>query len=65
MHYIVDSKINKEHLAIVPTPYEYATTVRVHVIGLSYSTRQHLVRQFVLFAREEGSNIFASHGYVK
>ncbi len=55
----------KEHLVIVPTPYEYDTTIRVHVIGLSYSKHPDLVRQFVSFAKEKGKGIFASYGYVK
>ena len=55
----------KEHLAVVPTPYEYGTTIRVHVIGLSYSQQPDVVRQFVGFAKQKGKAIFASHGYVK
>jgi molybdate transport system substrate-binding protein len=55
----------KEHLDIVPTPYEYDTTIRVHVIGLGYSKHPELVKQFVSFAKEYGKAIFASYGYVK
>ncbi len=55
----------KEHLDVVPTPYEYDTTIRVHVIGLGYSKNPELVKQFVSFAKEQGKPVFASHGYVK
>jgi molybdate transport system substrate-binding protein len=54
-----------EHLEIVATPYEYDTTIRVHVIGLSYSKNPQLVREFVAFAEARGEKIFASYGYVK
>lgn len=50
---------------IVPTPYEYATAIRVLVIGLSYSDRPDLVKRFVDFAREEGPPLFERFGYVK
>ena len=55
----------KEHLEIVPTPYEYDKTIRVHVIGLGYSKHPELVNQFVSFAKDKGKGIFASYGYVK
>ncbi len=55
----------KEHLEIVPTPYEYDSTIRVHVIGLDYTEHPDLVKKFVAFAKEDGKKIFASHGYVK
>jgi len=55
----------KEHLQIVPTPYEYDNTIRVHVIGLSYSKHPELVKKFVSFAKDQGQGIFASYGYVK
>jgi molybdate transport system substrate-binding protein len=54
-----------EHLEIVPVPYEYETVIRVHVIGLSYSENPELVREFIAFAREQGTEIFASYGYIK
>jgi molybdate transport system substrate-binding protein len=55
----------KQHLDVVPTPYEYDTTIRVHVIGLSYSRHPELVKEFVSFARQHGKAVFASYGYVK
>jgi molybdate transport system substrate-binding protein len=55
----------KDSLEIVKTPYEYDTEIRVHVIGLSYSKHPELVETFVDFAKREGTNIFAKHGYVK
>lgn len=54
-----------EHVEIIPAPYEYETTIRVQVIGLGYSKHPDLVRQFVSFAHEKGTEIFASYGYVK
>lgn len=50
---------------IVPTPYEYATEIRVLVIGLSYSNRPDLVKKFIAFAEKEGPPLFARFGYVK
>jgi molybdate transport system substrate-binding protein len=55
----------KEYLEIVPTPYEYDTVIRIHVIGLSYSKNPELVRRFISFAKERGEAIYASYGYVK
>ncbi|MBN1347623.1 MAG: extracellular solute-binding protein [Phycisphaerae bacterium] len=55
----------KDHLEIVPTPYEYDTSIRVHVIGLGYSKHPELVKQFASFAKQQGQGIFASFGYVK
>ena len=55
----------RKHLEVVPTPYEYETTIRVHVIGLGYSSNPELVKQFVSFAKQQGEGIFASYGYVK
>lgn len=55
----------KDSLDIVPTPYEYDTEIRVHVIGLRYSKHPALVKKFVDFAQAEGAKIFAKHGYVK
>jgi len=52
-------------LDVVPTPYEYDTEIRVHVIGLGYSERPDLVKKFVDFAARRGGAIFAGHSYVK
>jgi len=38
---------------------------RVHVIGLNYSENSIAIMQFVEFARDRGTDIFAEHGYVK
>lgn len=54
-----------EHLTIVPTPYEYDMTVRVHVMGLSYTKRAEAVKTFLEFIRAEGPKVFAEFGYVK
>jgi molybdate transport system substrate-binding protein len=55
----------KDSLDVVPTPYEYDTEIRVHVIGLKYSKHSDLVEKFVEFARTEGKSVFARHGYTK
>lgn len=52
-------------LDIVPTPYEYDSDIRVHVIGLNYSQYPEEVEKFVEFARTRGEEIFSEHGYVK
>ena len=55
----------RDHLDIVPMPYEYDSVIRVHVIGLNYSRFPKLAESFVNFARENGGQVFASYGYVK
>ena len=55
----------RDNLDIVPTPYEYDSVIRVHVIGLNYSRFPELTERFVNFARENGEQVFASYGYVK
>ena len=55
----------RDHLEIVSVPYEYDTDIRVHVIGLNYSKNPELVKEFIAFADEQGTDIFASYGYVK
>jgi molybdate transport system substrate-binding protein len=55
----------REHLEMVPVPYEYDTVIRVHVIGLRYSKNPDLVRQFIAYAREQGEGVYASYGYTK
>jgi len=55
----------RDHLEIVPTPYEYDIERRVHVIGLNYSKHPEWIQQFVEFARTRGKEIFAEYGYVK
>ncbi len=55
----------RDALEIIPTPYEYDETIRVWVMGLSYSSNTELVKQFLDFAREKGTEVFAEFGYVK
>ena len=54
-----------DSLEIVPTPYEYDTEIRVHIMGLNYSRQPEEVKQFIEFARRRGKAIFEEHGYVK
>jgi len=54
-----------DSLEIVPTPYEYDTEIRVHIMGLSYSSQPEELKQFIEFARRRGKAIFEAHGYVK
>lgn len=54
-----------ESLEVVPTPYEYDRTIRVHIISLNYSPEPELLRRFMEFARRKGPEIFAEYGYVK
>lgn len=55
----------QDDLDIVQAPYEYDEEIRVHVIGLNYSSHPQLVQEFIDFAGERGPAIFAGHGYVK
>ena len=55
----------KDALDIVPTLYEYDETVRVWVMGLSYTKNEDLVKQFLEFVKTEGPRIFAEYGYTK
>lgn len=55
----------KDHLELVKTPYEYESEIQVHVIGLSYTKNAETMKAFVEFAKENGKEIFAKHGYVK
>jgi molybdate transport system substrate-binding protein len=52
-------------LEVVRTPYEYDKEVRVHIIGLNYSTHPELLKKFMEFVRSKGPEVFAEHGYVK
>lgn len=54
-----------DSLEVIRTPYEYDRDVRVHIIGLSYSSRPQALKTFIEFARSKGPAIFAEHGYVK
>ena len=55
----------KDDLEVVPTPYEYDTEIRVHVIGLNYSSAPGELEQFMDFTRQRGREIFSEYGYVK
>ena len=55
----------RESVDIVPTPYEYDSEIKVHVIGLNYSSQPDLVKQFVEMAQTRGPEIYAEFGYVK
>ncbi len=55
----------RDSVEIVPTPYEYDSEIRVHIIGLNYSKQPNLLEQFIEFARKRGPEIFAQHGYTK
>lgn len=54
-----------DSLDIIPTPYEYDTEIRVHVIGLNYSEYSEHAKKLVEFARTRSKEIFAEYGYVK
>jgi molybdate transport system substrate-binding protein len=52
-------------LEVVPTPYEYDQTIRVWVMGLSYTQHRAEVARLVEFAKKDGPAIFARYGYTK
>jgi len=52
-------------LEIVPTPYEYDGTVRVLVMGLSYSSKPQAVDAFLDFCESKATDVFTEFGYVK
>ncbi len=55
----------RDALEVVPTPYEYDETIRVWVMGLSYTKHPAEVTRLVEFAKEKGPAIFAKYGYTK
>jgi molybdate transport system substrate-binding protein len=55
----------REALEVVPTPYEYDQTIRVWVMGLSYTSHEAEAARLVEFAKKEGPAIFAKYGYTK
>jgi molybdate transport system substrate-binding protein len=55
----------KDSLEVVPTEYEYDETIRVWVMGLSYTQKKALVEQFLGFVKAEGTPIFTEYGYTK
>jgi molybdate transport system substrate-binding protein len=55
----------RDHVDIIPTPYEYDSVIRVHIIGLKYSKSPDLTERFISFAKDRAQAVFASYGYVK
>jgi len=55
----------RDALEIVPGPYEYDETIRVSVMGLSYSKKQEELKKFLDFVEEHGQKVFSDFGYVK
>jgi molybdate transport system substrate-binding protein len=55
----------RDSLDVATTPYEYDEEIRVHIVGLNYSKKPDLLRQFLEFAKNKGEAVFARHGYVK
>ena len=52
-------------IEIVPGPYEYDKTIRLSVMGLSYSKKQEELGKFLDFVEEHGKQVFTDFGYVK
>jgi len=50
---------------VVKTPYEYDQEIRVHIIGLSYTSQPEALKKFMEFAKEKGEETFTEFGYVK
>jgi len=55
----------RDSLEIVPGPYQYDETIRVSVMGLSYSKKQEELKKFLDFVEEHGQKVFSDFGYVK
>ena len=55
----------RDSLDVVPTPYEYDEEIRVHIMGLNYSSKPDFLRKFLEFAKKRGEAVFARHGYIK
>ena len=55
----------RDSLDVVKAPYEYDEEIRVHVIGLSYTTQAEALKRFMEFARGRGQEVFEEFGYVK
>ncbi len=52
-------------MEIIPTEYEYDETIRVAVMGLSYSKKQEQLKEFLDFVDKHGKEVFTEFGYVK
>lgn len=59
------AKTFEDSLEIIPIPNKYQGLSRIHVIGLNYSENSMAIMQFIEFARDRGSDIFAKHGYAR
>ena len=59
------ANVFSDAVEIVPTPYEYQSDIRVHVVGLSYTKKPELLKEFIDFVKANGPAIFSKHGYVK
>ncbi|MBW8015669.1 MAG: hypothetical protein FVQ82_05745 [Planctomycetes bacterium] len=59
------AKAFEDSLEIIRIPNENHGSSRIHVIGLNYSENSMAIMQFIEFARDHGSDIFAKHGYAK
>jgi len=55
----------RDAVEIVRIPYEFDNTIRVSVMGLSYSKKQEAVQKFLDFVEKHGKKTFAEFGYVK
>ncbi len=55
----------KDDIDTIKTPYEYDETIKVWIMGLSYTDQTEEVEAFLEFAREHAEALFAEHGYVK
>ena len=55
----------RDSLDVVKTPYEYDEEIRVHIIGLNYTTQPEALKRFIEFARSRGPETFVEYGYVK
>ena len=55
----------RDSLDVVKTPYEYDEEIRVHIIGLNYTSQPEALKRFIEFARGRGPETFVEYGYVK
>ena len=55
----------RDALEVVPTRYEYDETIRVWVMGLSYTKHEASVKRFLEFTKKKGPALFARYGYTK
>lgn len=55
----------RDGLDVVPAPYKYKDEIRVAVMGLSYSSKQEELKEFLDFVEKHGKEVFSEFGYVK